>query len=275
MRKKLFNADYEASTKLVTRKRLKLKEESFKYMKFSQRIYLPFLVSFFIVPGFYIIGTQMPLGISDKVNYFSDVMAKYGTIFSDVIKLVLLIWIVMSILFLIPHKNYGSYVIFAYFVFLPMIISFDFILFDFSFGASVAGVGLVGSMILIVGGLIYVSIATYNIVRSMKSLMYREEKKTISMKWYLRITFFAVILTVIGSLVSPPKEFNLLLYVSAFVVLVAFAGIAFLTRIMLRMFVMFYYFSKYGEQYKEKFKITDEQWYGPRKAKRLAKKKGK
>lgn len=274
MQKKLFGASYQESSKLVTKKILKLNDEGFKYMKFSQRIYLPFLVSFFVAPGFYIIGTYMPLGVSEMGNYLAD-MLEYGTIFNDAVKAVVIIWIAMSVLFLIPHKNYGSYVIFAYFVNLPMIISFCLMLFNFSFGTSVAGVGLIGSLVMVVGGLKYVFTVTYNLVREMKSLMYKEEKKAVPVKWYLKITIFVIVLTVISSLIFPPHKFNLLLYVSAFSLLIVFATIAFLTKIFLRIFVMFYYVFKYGEQYKQKFNITDEQWYGPRKAKRLAKKKEK
>ncbi|GEN48304.1 hypothetical protein [Ligilactobacillus pobuzihii] len=275
MRKKLFNANYEDSAKLVTRKQIKLNKEGFKFMKLRHRIFLPFLVSFFMAPFFYMIGTQMPLGISDKENYFSEVMAKYGTIFSDTIKLILLVWVGISVLFLIQRKNYGNYVIFAYFAFFPMILSFCFIMFDFMFGVAVAGVGIVGSIVMIVAGLLYIFMAIYNVVNDMKSSLYGETKRHFSSRYYLLITCIALVLTVIVSLIFPAEEFNLLLYVIAFGLLIAFAGIALLAKIMLHMFCVSYYFAKYGEQYKKKFKITDEQWYGPRKAKRLAKKKGK
>ncbi|WEV56422.1 hypothetical protein [Ligilactobacillus acidipiscis] len=275
MLKNLFNANYDESARLVTRKQIKLNKESFKYMKLRHRIFLPFLVTFFVAPLFYMVGTQMPLGISDKENYFSEVMAEYGTAFSDTIKLILLIWIGISILFLIQSKNYGSYVIFAYFAFFPMILAFCFIMFDLMFGVAVAGVGMVGSLIMVGAGLLYIFIATYNVVNDMKLSLYGERRKRISSRYYLLITCIALILTVIVSLIFPAKEFNLLLYVIALGLLIVFAGIAFLAKMLLHMFCVLYYFAKYGEQYKEKFSITDEQWYGPRKAKRLAKKKGK
>lgn len=274
MRKKLFNANYKESARLVTRKQIILNEEKFKYMKLRHRIFLPFLVSFFMAPMFYIIGTLMPLEISDRASYFSDVMAKYGTVFNDTIRLILIFWVGISILFLIQCKNFSSYSLFAYFTFFPMMLSFCFIMFDLMFGAAVAGVGIIGSLLMTGAGLLYIFIAVYNVVGDMKSILYKERKKYISSRYYLPITCGAIVLTVILSVIFPARKFNLILYVIAFGMFIVFAGIAFLINFFLHMFCIVYYFAKYGEQYKEKFSITDEQWYGPRKAKRLAKKKG-
>ncbi|GBG94783.1 hypothetical protein LFYK43_12420 [Ligilactobacillus salitolerans] len=275
MRKSIFKASYQESTGLVTNKQLKLTPEGFQYMKFRKRIPMPLLVILLMAPATYMVGVVMPVAISDGENNFSHVMARYGTVFSNPIKIIIIIWIILSLLFLIQRKNYGVYVIDAFVTFLPFVLSVALAIFDLLFGVSVAGVGLVGSTVLVIAGVIYIFSAIFNMNQGIKASMYGTKKKVIPFKWYIFTTVVALVLTVASSLIFSPKEFNLLLYVISFGLLIVCALIAFLSEYMIRMFVAFYYFAKYGEQYKQKFKITDEQWYGPSKAKRLAKKKGK
>ncbi|MBN7274935.1 hypothetical protein GNF18_07275 [Ligilactobacillus pobuzihii] len=276
MHKSLFKADFQESTSIVVSKRLSLNKEGFDNMRFSRRLGAAFANIFIMIPLFYFIGIKMPPVIIEKKGSFSLSMAKYGVLLGPAIKLVLIIWFLLTILLLVvQRKNIGRYALDSYFVFLQMCISFLMIMFDLLLGVSVAGIGLVASIFLVAGGSIYIINTIYNIIFYLKFKMFGIKRKQIPFTWNIIVTVLILVLAIVSSMIWRPKELNILLYICSFGLLLILALVAFSSKIMIHYFFVDFYFAKYGEQYKKKFKITDEQWYGPRKAKRLAKKKGK
>lgn len=274
MRKSVFKADYNQSTAIVTTKQITLNQSGFNNMKFRHRIVPTLLSVFFAAPLIFMLGTKMPVAISDKPSYFSKIMARYGTLFSPTIKVLLLIWIISSVLLLVERKNYSRYTFDATLDFSCMLIAAVLTMFNLLFGVAVAGVGLVGACVMVVAGLIFLLSTLYNVLYDFKNAMYGKQKEKVS--FHLdRVVIASIVLTILSSLIFRPGKFNLLLYLLSFGLLLVFAGAMLLLKIMAGYFIADFYFVKYAEQYKGKFKITDEKWYGPRKAKRLAKKKRK
>ncbi|MBN7274920.1 hypothetical protein GNF18_07195 [Ligilactobacillus pobuzihii] len=276
MHNSIFSASYSETSKIVTRKKFRLNKAGFDNMKISKRIFPTFLTIFFVIPLFYGIGVWMPRAVSDLLGEEKRAfMLKYDAFSSGFMKFILIVWVVLSLLILIQRKNWGKYTFEAQIHFSVMIIAFNFIVFNLLFRISILGIGLQGTGIIVVCGMIYIFSTIFNLINEMKEKMYGIRKKHIAFKWLLLVTLISIGLVLINSLTSRPDDFNFVLYSSSFGLFLVFVVISLLTRFVIYYLILDFYFAKYGEQYKEKFKITDEQWYGPRKAKRLAKKKGK
>ncbi|WEV56409.1 hypothetical protein [Ligilactobacillus acidipiscis] len=267
MDKRILKANYEETSKLVTEKNLNLTEDTFKNIKFRSK-FSSFLVALLLFgPLMYFIGVGLPQEIGDEKSKVAFYLSSYGTFFIPVIKITLVIWLVVFIAFLFPRKNYAVNIRDALVVMMPMFVASILIFFDLLFALSVAGIGLEATCILIVVGIFYILVATYNVLIKIKNTLYDLNLKKISFKWNVYVTIIGLVGATVIALLFQTIKNGFLIYSASFSILVVFIFAALMIKVFVHSSFVNHYFVKYADQYQEKFKITDEQWYGHNKVK--------
>ena len=87
------------------------------------------------------------------------------------------------------------------------------------------------------------------------------------------IAFALIIINILTLRIGMWGEFNLLSLPWVFAGPIYFGLVTVFTCGPFKMFVTSFYFAKYAQDYRALWQVSDEQWYGKRKVKKLAKKK--
>lgn len=239
----------------------------------------------------YILGVGMPTALSNSspegIQILSDVnirtASRFALWFSDIPKIFAVLWVVYWLLYIIrrflPGWSLLPYVRFGFLGGTLLSLLLLCVLGPITLGLALTGIGWIGLIFQI---LIVVLIGEVLIKATYRKICIDLFGEVSSTK--RNINFFKLILA--GILILSINSFSLrigfiqksemdiwsLIYSWLFLVIGLFT-IYSVKVLIVKNGVSTFYFLKYPDQYRKAWKLTDEQWYGKRKAKRLARKK--
>ncbi|WEV56391.1 hypothetical protein [Ligilactobacillus acidipiscis] len=279
MSKSIFKATKEEADNIVKLKDIPINETAYRGMNLARKILLLLLGFFFIGLNAYIMGVEMFPALRGDNNPNFNFIGKVSNSLKGLIEVLIFIWLLYLIINLIPKKNYSVHSLYL-FSFMPVgLAAFLVIFFEIVYAVSVVNLGVWATIVIVFLGIIYIFRGLKNKYVDLYGKLYvkgsfRSERKD----YFNFLTFFLVIAIFINTFtfkVGIKVEYNFFSIILSFLLLVWFWVISLETKYVFKLFLVNYYFHKYGLYYKEKFKICDSEWYGSRKAKRLAKKKRK
>jgi len=279
MDKSIFRATKEEANNIVKSKDIPLNETAYKGMNLARKILLILLGSFFIGLNAYIMGVEMFPALKGDNNPNFNFIGEVSDNLKGVVEVLIFTWLIYLIINLIPKKNYSVHSLYLS-GFMPIgLASLLVIFFEIVYAISLVNLGVWATMLLVILGVIHVFRGMKNKYIDLCEKLYGMDGLKSERKGYLNfLTFFSVTVIFINTFtfkIGIKVDFNFFMIILSFLLLIWFWTISLEVNYVFKLFLINYYFHKYELYYKEKFKITDEQWYGPRKAKRLAKKKGK
>ncbi|MDN6071308.1 MAG: hypothetical protein L0I48_08970 [Lactococcus plantarum] len=291
----LFNASFEES-KNIQAEYGKYIKNSYKQMGLLDTLFTALLAIVFFGTITYGLGVGMLEGFltakQNEINILNyhnvKLAAKFAYPFIVISKCVVYLWVgVWSIIIirrLMPNWTVVSFVTLGGLAGAVMPLLLFCSLGPILYGFALVGVGRLGIYFQVIL-LIFWGINQFNIElnRIYQSLYYNKKssdknikKNVVINKLILIIIIFVFIIvnmcTFRVGFISNSFELFSLLYSWLFLLLGLFT-IFIIKILVIRNGISSYYFWKYKENYKKNWNLTDEQWYGKRKAKKLAKKK--
>ncbi|HFI0601602.1 TPA: hypothetical protein ACGO9Z_001443 [Streptococcus suis] len=294
MRKeRLLSATFEQSKKVVSKKILT--EEGAQVgvlssMKLSQRFSGLVILLLFIMS--YGVGVYLPeslLTSTEKIRYISTSTAQsivtIGTIFRIPLLALMYCSIVMVIINVFPKKNYAHQLLYGTITLLVFLITVFLMLFPFTIGLTVGAFGWIGFLLqLLVCVYLWKTLVISN-VEQLKKQLYKGEPA--NKDWGESLMAFIkkyggvlLLLAIVnrwtfnfGEAIKTRPDIFSFLYGWAFLLVAAL--MIFTTGMTLKNFVAAFYFFKYQKEYRQFFKISNEQWYGKWRGKMIDKKKQK
>ncbi|OTN98597.1 hypothetical protein A5804_000080 [Enterococcus faecium] len=292
MTKKLFGASFEES-KLIS-VNLFSKKKPFYYdlgladsNKFSQRLLLviPFLSLEIVMYGISI-GMAETIDLNNKLPGSAKLFVHGIQYFSFLKPLIIISLFLMGIIIcsnILPKKNFMIQRIFGILIQLLLIIQFCFSIMPTLLGLTLGATGWFGFSIICICGLIFFVRTLVSRMRKIKVEMYGEVTDSpfniiIDKLWNLlkKIWIFLLAIVVLNILtlrIGMWGSFSLWSFICMFAGPIYFGLVTLFIVGPLKMYVNSFYLVKYAEQYRVLWKVTDEQWYGKRRTKKLAKKK--
>lgn len=288
MDKTLFNASFDESKTLSPN--LFSKNRPFYYdlgisdsEKLSRRLFL-------VIPWFFLGGISYGLGIGfpETVGMTKGDLkwivygGQYFIFLRPLILVILLIIGITIFLNFFPKKNYMVQRMFGILNLLFLIILLDFSLMPMLLGATLGATGWLGFTLICVYGLSFFFSCMASRINGIKQELYKksidEQSSYISKIWaFLKkiwlVPFALLLINIFTVRLGMWGSFTLWSFVWMLAGPIYFGILTLLSVGPMKMFVSSFYFAKYAEQYRVLWRVTDEQWYGKRKAKRIAKKK--
>ena len=194
---------------------------------------------------------------------------------------IITIFFVVSIINIFPKKNYMIQRIFGITILLTLLLLVDFSLMPMLLGTTLGATGWLGFSVICLYGLVFFINTVQKKQKKIKQELYGEvieEKTPLVAKIWPRLKQFWLVLSVL--LVLNILIFRIGMWGSFSVWRFAWllAGPIYFGMLTLficgpmKLYISTFYFAKYSEQYRILWRVTDEKWYGKRKAKKLAKK---
>ncbi|MGT2950277.1 hypothetical protein BU202_01985 [Streptococcus cuniculi] len=288
--KGLLSATFEQSTKLVKKAEImKYSNDLVTSMSFFKRLML-FLPILFILSLIYMIGVVLPLQIAsaDQTNlsmFTIRIISKIGLALSSWIEKLLILEGVLLIINLFPKANYAVQLMFG--VLISIVLSLIGVLgiLPLAIGLTVGAFGWIGfGLQLLVCIYLWKSLIISNIVQ-LKQRLYQGvpngkdwgERLMIFIKKYGGILLLLAIVNRwtfnFGEMVKTRPDIFSFLYGWAFLLVASL--MIFMMSMTLKNFVAAFYFFKYQKEYRQFFKVSNEQWYGKWRGKKMDKKKHK
>ena len=292
MAKKLFGASFEES-KLIS-VNLFSKNRPFYYdlgLSDSNKLYQRLLL---IIPALsleivmYGISIGMPEiidennNLPDNAKLFVDGIHYFIFLKPLIVVSIFLMGIIISFN-IFPKKNFMIQRVFGILIQLLLIIQFSFSMMPSLLGLTLGATGWVGFSIICIYGLIFFVKTFVSRIRKIKTEMYGELTDSsfniiMDKLWNFlkKIWLFSLVIVVLNILIlriGMWGSFSLWSFICMFAGPIYFGLITLFSVGPLKMYVNSFYLVKYAEQYRVLWKVTDEQWYGNRRAKKLAKKK--
>ena len=296
MRNSIFSASFEESKNIVdkdilTRDGAGIGDSS--SMRVRDRMILFILGSVFFGSLFYLLGIGMPEGMGESkpediflISYGSArFISRVGSMFRPFVYFSLMFFLLSLTINLLPKKNYAHQLLAGVFILTGMTLCLISSVLPLALGLTVDGVGWLGLAFQIIICAIWIMGLVYDQKHSFKKKLWGEQTKT--KNWsslisrFLRKCIGVFLLLIVfnrwflhlgeGGFGKP--SLLGLLYGWSLLLVVVFLSFAFI--LVSPQFLNIFYFIKYGEQYREYFEISDEQWYGKRKAKQLEKRRKK
>ncbi|PJI07276.1 MULTISPECIES: hypothetical protein [Clostridium] len=293
---KIFSASFQQSLAYVNNpKQLASMEKEFIKNYFHEHsvirvLFCSFLslLLFGVLP--YILGAFLPqelakaqIGSINDINYYSAVMAgKIGSYLIAVPQVFELFWVITWIYFPLRRMLPGYSMKNAMKIAILQMVLLTNILFFTGFpmlvGFAISGSGILGMVVQV---LFVIYFLIKSIIHTRNRILFElyktkvEMKKGGSLKKFFNI-FVVFVLLIINSyfprigMITPVDSYQIL-YGWLFLI-ISIVSI-FLGRIVTPTLLAHYYIIKYSESYREIWEITDEQWYGKRRAKRIARRK--
>ena len=286
MTKQLFGASFEESTKithnLFDKKQVWYDSGARGSQKLGARI-------FNLVPLFcfnvltYGLGVFLPETADMGTSYIKDIWqgAQYFQWLKMLIILCIIIWSLLILINIFPKSNYMIIRVFeisnlvllmvmSFLAFMPMLL-----------GITLGAIGWLGFSVICLYGFVFFVNTVQSSVKKIKQELYGEvieEKTPLVAKIWPRLKQFWLVLSVL--LVLNILIFRIGMWGSFSVWRFAWllAGPIYFGMLTLficgpmKLYISTFYFAKYSEQYRILWRVTDEKWYGKRKAKKLAKK---
>lgn len=294
MHKSIFNASFEESKRVVDKKILTAEGAGIgdsSSMKFRDRIIIFFIgVCFFGILS-YGIGIGMPEAIAQSkpedikiISYSSvDVMKKIVSVSKYFTIATLALFIFSLSINLLPKKNYAHQLLVGVSIVINMVLcSFTAVL-PLVLTLTIDGTGWLGLVIQLIVSISILMLELTNRKAYFKDRLWSQTER--GQNWSMIIVRFfkryggilciAILINRyflhIGEFeLAPVGIFGVIYGWTLIIMMITFTILLYAT---IPQFFSIYYFIKYAEQYREYFKVSDEQWYGKRKAKKLAKKR--
>jgi hypothetical protein len=287
-KKTIFNASFEESklinVNLFSEKRplhydLGLSDSN----KLYQRLFL-------IIPLLFFSGLSYGLGIGlpETANMATGSIREVwsGTQYFQWLKFpIILVIIIFSTVILInvfPKKNYMIQRIFGITNGLLLIFLMNLSIMPMLLGTTLGATGWIGFSTICIYGIFFFLSSVQSRIRKIKQEMYGDELEvnpnyifkiwSVLKKIWL-IPFALIIINIFIFRIGMWGDFSFWSFVWLFAGPIYFGIVTLFIYVSLKMFVNSFYFAKYAEQYRILWKVTDEQWYGKRKAQKIAKKK--
>ena len=289
--KGIFNATFQESSNLVTKKSVALTEEKngLKTMKFSNKIIGSFLGLTFFSVWSYVMGIGMAEGMlnanAKDIHIISvegaHVIGLVGTLLKPLTISLISFWILAIVINLFPKKDYSIHYAWGTIFLIAMMFLFSTSLFSLTVGFTVDGLGWLGLILLSIFGILLIIKTVRNCRANVLTILF-QQKNSLNNKMNKLINIYICACFII--LLMNRFSFRLGFVSENSTLISLFYGCAILIfwgLVTLCIYIMFpriigsVYLIKYSEQYKEYFEITNEQWYGKRKAKRLEKRRKK
>ena len=278
--KGLLSATFEQSKKVVSKKILT--EDGAQIgvlssMKFSQRlsgliILLLFVVGYglgFYLPESLLISTEEAGTLSGSAI---QTIVSFGTILRT--PLLVLMWcaIILMIGNIFPKKNYAHQLIYGTITLVVFLHTVFLMLFPFAIGLTVGAFGWLGFVLqFLVCVYLWKSLVLSNVAQ-LKEQLYKGapagkdwgERLMTFIKKYGGVLLFLSIVNRwtfnFGEVAQTRPDIFSFLYGWAFLLVAAL--MLFVTGMTLKNFVAAFYFFKYRKEYRQFFKVSNEQWYG-------------
>ena len=292
MVKKLFGASFEES-KLIS-VNLFSKNRPFYYdlgLTDSNKLYQRL---WFIVPALFleIIMYAISIGMAEIIDENNNLPGNaklfvYGIHYFIFLKPLIVISIfLMGIIVsfnIFPKKNFMIQRVFGILIQLLLIIQFSFSMMPSLLGLTLGATGWGGFSIICIYGLIFFVKTFVSRIRKIKTEMYGEltdssfniimDKLWNFLKKIWLFSLAIVVLNILILRIGMWGSFSLWSFICMFAGPIYFGLLTLFSAGTLKLYVNSFYLVKYAEQYRVLWKVTDEQWYGKRRAKKLAKKK--
>ncbi|MEY8457540.1 hypothetical protein [Lactococcus ileimucosae] len=288
MRKTLLNASFEESNRITANL---FKGAPFWYdtggsgsQKISARLFniIP-LIMFSVL--FYALGVFLPMNTTagDVLYGLEDIWMGIGYFqwLRPILIFAITTWSVTIVINIFPKSNYMIQRIFGVTILLLMLLLMFLALMPMALGMTLGAVGWVGFSIICLYGMSWYLDKLSSKIQSLKLELYRELVVS-SPSLFSKIWKFLKKIWLVAAMFMVPNivffrigmwgDFTLW----SFVWIIGgglYFGILVATTVLLKMVISDYYFAKYSNQYRVLWKVSDEQWFGKRKAKRLAKKR--
>jgi len=296
MYRSIFSASFEESKNIVdkdilTRDGAGIGDTS--SMRARDRMILFLLFTLFFGTLFYLLGIGMPEGMGESkpediflISYESArFISRVGSMFKPFVYFSLMFFLLSLTINLLPKKNYAHQLLAGAFILTGMTLCLISSVLPLVLGLTVDGVGWFGLAFQIIICAIWIMGLVYDRKHFFQKQLWGKFTETKnwskviskSLKKYSGILLLIIVINRwflhIGESGIGSPSFLGLLYGWALLIVVVFLSFAF--NLVSPQFLSIFYFVKYGEKYREYFEISDEQWYGKRKAKRLEKRRKK
>lgn len=291
--KGLLSANFEQSKKLVSKKILTETGAQIgvlSSMKFSQRLSGLIILLLFIVG--YGVGISLPESLLSSIEesvilsgFTAQSIATIGTNFRTPLLALMYCSIVMIIVNILPKKNYAHQLLYGTITLIIFVIAVFSMLIPFTIGLTIGAFGWIGFAIqLLVCVYLWKSLVLSN-VEQLKQQLYQGapagkdwgEKLMTFIKKYGGILLLLSIINRwtfnFGEVSKTRPDIFSFLYGWAFLLIAAL--MIFTLGMTLKNFVAAFYFFKYRKEYRQFFKVSNEQWYGKWRGKKMDKKKQK
>ncbi|MWV55930.1 hypothetical protein [Streptococcus zhangguiae] len=292
-KKRLLSATFEQSKKVVSKKILT--EEGAQIgvlssMKFSQRLSGLIILLLFIIG--YGIGISLPESLLSSIEesvILSGVTAQsivtIGTIFRIPLLALMYCSIVMIIINILPKKNYAHQLLYGTITLIAFVITVFLMLFPFSIGLTVGAFGWIGFALQLLVCIYLWQSLVLSSVNQLKQQLYKEapagkdwgDRLMVLIKKYGGILLLLSIINRwtfnFGEVTKGRPDIFSFLYGWAFLLVASL--MIFMMSMTLKNFVAAFYFFKYQKEYRQFFNVTNEQWYGKWRGKKMDKKKQK
>jgi len=296
MRKSLFNASFEASQK-ISPNLFSSEKPIFYRLGLSESLkFFPRVAVFIGVVVFSIMMYVQAVGFSDAtlstrvsdevLQYVSEDIIKGMGVFGfikPIITVIISILLSLSVLNFFPKKNYMVQRIFGVISVLLLGCGTVFVLMPIALGTTLGATGLLGFTIICLWGIgLWGTVLKFKIQQTRRALYGSSEGKErtfVGKVWrkspiqclfvFLVVPFGFVALNIFWwqiGLGSTPTNFN---YAWMFAGPGYFVYFALFIWFFFKMFISSFYFAKYAEQYRVFWEVTDEDWYGKRKARKM------
>lgn len=185
----------------------------------------------------------------------------------------------ITIINIFPKRNYMVQRIFGVVLLFNLLLLFIFSMMPMLLGITLGAAGWLGFILTNVYGLTFMFITLNKRKQNLKKRLYRvdeyHEITQITAVWGIMKKFFWVPLILILANIAIFRigmiaKFSFWSFVWLFLGIIYYLIVTGFLYVTMEMFVSSYYFAKYSRLYKEIWKVTDEQCYGKRRAKHIA-----
>ena len=257
--------------------------------RFYKRLFLVIPSLFLIIPS-YGFGGFLPQYVvthsvsDDDYNFMSvDIYQAIGSF--EFVRFILIfiitIFFVVSIINIFPKKNYMIQRIFGITILLTLLLLVDFSLMPMLLGTTLGATGWLGFSVICLYGIVFFINTVQSSVKKIKQELYgelTEDKTPLVAKIWQRLKQFWLVLSVLLILnilifrIGMWGSFSIWCFAWLFAGPIYFGMLTLFICGPMKLYISTFYFAKYSEQYRGLWRVSDEQWYGKRKAKKLAKK---
>lgn len=219
--------------------------------------------------------------ISETRYITSDIF--YGISYFRFLKpiIIFLITIFFSIVIIniFPKRNYMVQRIFGVVLLFNFMLLMFFSIMPMLLGITLGAAGWLGLILISVYGLTFMVIKLNKRKQNLKKELYMvdeyNEITKVTAVWRIMKKFFWVPLILILANIAIFKigmiaKFYFWSFAWLFLGILYYLIVTGFLYLTMKLFVSSYYFAKYSESYKKIWEMTDEQWYGKRRAKRIA-----
>ena len=289
--KGLLSATFEQSKKVVSKKILT--EDGAQIgvlssMRFSQRLSGLIILLLFIIG--YGVGISLPESLLSSIEesvilsgFTAQSIVTMGTIFRIPLLALMYCSIVMIIVNILPKKNYAHQLLYGTITLIVFVITVFLMLFPLTIGLTVGAFGWLGFTLQFLVCIYLWKTLVLSSVDQLKQQLYKGvpagkdwgEGLMVFIKKYGGVLLLLSIVNRwtfnFGEVAKTRPDIFSFLYGWAFLLVAAL--MIFVTGMTLKNFVAAFYFFKYRKEYRQFFKVSNEQWYGKWRGKMMDRKK--